>query len=180
MQSVYDFEKSTTHCDRSCASVHALFVRSLRLSWEQTYQIITDRTSRARRRRVTVEHTNVSQPSSLLSLSLSLSLSPQYIQLEGIDDSSWNPACSRPTKQTGFRRGLQPSGECQRKMRTYRPKSVSSLLILFNAIATVVCVVFGGLESGCGCSSREVLEGAANGKKFWVLEFSVCSGEVSD
>ena len=34
-----------------------------------------------------------------------------------------------------------------------------------------VCCI-GGWECGCGCrcSSREVLEGAANGKKFWVLE----------
>jgi len=66
-----------------------------------------------------------------------------------------------------------PIGPAEHDDGGSRPKSVSSLLILFNAIATVVCVVFGGLESGCGCSSREVLEGAANGKKFWVLEFSV-------
>jgi len=68
-----------------------------------------------------------------------------------------------------------PIGPAEQDDGGSRPKSVSSLLILFNAIAKDVCVVFEGF--GVLCRVCGILEGAANRMKLCSLE---CGDEGVD
>jgi len=111
-----------------------------------TYQIISDRTGGAGRRWVTVEENNVSRYSSL---DLSIPKVKLLMILQG------TPLAQPPhhlLMTLGRRR-------CVDRGCTYRPKSVSSLLILFNAIARVVFVCWRVVE-GWMLSSLWISRGA--------------------